>query len=175
MSTICAGCWTSICGTTTQHGRTVPSASSPRLRPVPGHPHQPTLLSARSAGSRSSAGSPTSTTSPPYHSTPLRKDAGHLTESHFRAPQVAEAGFDRMRDRAGEVVPQATMDGLWHDTSRFFHCGTSGQWRTFLSSEDLDRYQARVRRLADPDLATWAHGGWWDYRRLKRAGFQTPS
>ena len=88
---------------------------------------------------------------------------------------VAEAGFDRMRDRANEVAPQATMDGLWHDTSRFFHRGTSGQWRTFLSSEDLDRYEARVRQLAAPDLATWAHDGWRDYRRLKRAGFPTPS
>jgi aryl sulfotransferase len=73
---------------------------------------------------------------------------------------VAEARFDRMRERAHEVVPQVTMDGLWHDTSRFFNRGTSGQWRKFLGPEDLDRYEARMRWLATPDLAAWAHGGW---------------
>jgi aryl sulfotransferase len=73
---------------------------------------------------------------------------------------VAEARFDRMRDRADKLVPQVTMDGLWHDTSRFFNRGTSGQWRTFLGPEDLGRYEARARRLATPDLAAWAHNGW---------------
>jgi hypothetical protein len=86
---------------------------------------------------------------------------------------VAEARFDRMRDRADELAPQVTMGGLWHDTSRFFNRGTSGQWRTILGSEDLDRYEARVRRLATPDLAAWAHGGWRGYRRLKGANDQT--
>jgi aryl sulfotransferase len=73
---------------------------------------------------------------------------------------VAEATFDRMRDRADEVAPQVTIDGLWRDTSRFFNRGASGQWRTFFSSEDMGRYEARVRNLAAPDLATWAHCGW---------------
>jgi aryl sulfotransferase len=77
---------------------------------------------------------------------------------------VTEARFDRMRDRADEVVPQVTMDGLWHDTSRFFNRGTSGQWRMFLSPEDLERYEARMRRLATPDLTAWAHGGWRGFR-----------
>jgi len=81
---------------------------------------------------------------------------------------VAEARFDRMRDRAGEIAPQVTMDGLWHDTNRFFNRGTSGQWRTFFGPQDLARYEARVRRLATPDLAAWAHGGWRGYRRLNR-------
>jgi aryl sulfotransferase len=78
---------------------------------------------------------------------------------------VAEARFDRMRERAHEVVPQVTMDGLWHDTSRFFNRGTSGQWRKFLGPEDLDRYEARMRWLAAPGLASWAHGGWRRHRR----------
>jgi len=81
---------------------------------------------------------------------------------------VAEARFDRMRDRADELAPQVTMDGLWHDTSRFFNRGISGQWRGFLGPEDLDRYQARVRQLATPDLAAWAHGGWRGYHRLSQ-------
>jgi aryl sulfotransferase len=73
---------------------------------------------------------------------------------------VAAAGFDRMRDNADRLAPQVTMDGLWPDASRFFNRGTSGQWRALLGPEDLDRYWARVRRLAPPDLAAWAHGGW---------------
>jgi aryl sulfotransferase len=73
---------------------------------------------------------------------------------------VAEARFDRMRDRAAEIAPQVTIDGLWRDASRFFHRGTSGQWRAFLGSRDLERYEARVRQLVTPDLAAWAHGGW---------------
>jgi hypothetical protein len=72
---------------------------------------------------------------------------------------VAEARFDRMRDRADELAPQVTMDGLWHDTGRFFNRGTSGQWQALLGPGDLERYEARVRRLAPTDLAAWAHGG----------------
>lgn len=34
VSTICAGCWSSTCATTTQPGRIVPSASSRRLKLV---------------------------------------------------------------------------------------------------------------------------------------------
>ena len=81
---------------------------------------------------------------------------------------VAEARFDQMRDRADELVPQVTVDGLWHDTSRFFNCGTSGQWRTFLGPEDLGRYEAR----ASWQRPTWRPGpitGGGGYRRFKRA------
>jgi sulfotransferase family protein len=72
---------------------------------------------------------------------------------------VTEARFDRMKNRAHEVAPQVTLVGLWREPNRFFHRGTNGQWRTLLGPEDLDRYRARVRRLAAPDLAAWAHGG----------------
>jgi aryl sulfotransferase len=80
---------------------------------------------------------------------------------------VAEARFDRMRDRADSLAPQATMDGLWHDASRFFNRGTSGQWQQLLGSADLDRYWARVRRLAPPDLVAWTHGGWRGYHGIE--------
>lgn len=73
---------------------------------------------------------------------------------------IAEARFDRMRERADRLAPQVTMDGLWPDASRFFNRGTSGQWQTFLGAEDLDRYWAYVSRLAPSDLVAWAHGGW---------------
>jgi hypothetical protein len=38
-----------------------------------------------------------------------------------------------------------------------------GQWRTLLDAEALDRYWARIRRLAKFDLVAWTHGGWLRY------------
>jgi aryl sulfotransferase len=70
---------------------------------------------------------------------------------------VAEARFDRMRQRADEIVPEVTIDGLWPDASRFFNRGSSGQWRSLLGPAELRRYEARVRQLAAPDLAFWVH------------------
>jgi aryl sulfotransferase len=70
---------------------------------------------------------------------------------------VSAARFDRMRNRADLLAPQATMPGLWRDPGRFFHHGTSGQWSTLLGPADLDRYWARVRRFAPPDLVAWVH------------------
>jgi hypothetical protein len=88
---------------------------------------------------------------------------------------VAEARFDRMRDRAHELAPQVTIDGLWRDTSRFFNRGTSGQWRALLRAKDLERYEARVRQLAPPDLAAWAHVGWRSYSRLQQDDVSAPA
>lgn len=66
------------------------------------------------------------------------------------------AGFDAMRGRASELAPEIT---LWRDPRRFFHRGTSGQWRELLDGDDLRRYEARVRELFEPDLARWVHRG----------------
>jgi hypothetical protein len=92
----------------------------------------------------------------------MRRLAGRLdiainTDSWVRL--VAEARFDRMRERAEEVVPEVTIDGLWPDASRFFNRGASEQWRSLLGPAELRRYEARVRQLAAPDLAFWIHKG----------------
>jgi hypothetical protein len=57
-----------------------------------GHRNRSTSPSTGSAGNKSSADSPTSTTSPPYrHSpTPPWKNARHHPESYFRAPQAGK-------------------------------------------------------------------------------------
>jgi hypothetical protein len=73
---------------------------------------------------------------------------------------VAAATFDRMRDRAEQLAPQASIAGFWNDTSRFFNTGSSGQWHSFFKEGDVDRYEARVEALASPDLAEWVHAGW---------------
>jgi transposase len=68
-----------------QPDRIVPSASSPLPKPTPGHPNRSTSPTTGSAGNKSSADSPTSTTSPPYQR--CYGKAGHPSESYFRAPQ----------------------------------------------------------------------------------------
>jgi aryl sulfotransferase len=74
-----------------------------------------------------------------------------------RWPELVRAAtFDEMRSRAEEVVPEP---GTWRDVTRFFHRGTSGQWRDVLTDDDLRLYEARVHELCDPDLAAWVHRG----------------
>ena len=42
---------------------------------------------------------------------------------------VAAAGFDTMRARADEIVPNST-EGLWHSNRAFFHRGRTAMART---------------------------------------------
>ena len=71
---------------------------------------------------------------------------------------VDAATFDRMRARADDVAPEV-RESLWVDNQRFFHRGTSGQWRSLLDDEGAARYNARVAELASPELAAWVHAG----------------
>jgi hypothetical protein len=74
-----------------------------------------------------------------------------------RWPELVEAAcFEHMRSRADVVAPDTT-NAIWHDNRRFFNSGTSGQWRRLLDDADVERYWRRVRELAAPDLAAWAH------------------
>lgn len=75
-------------------------------------------------------------------------------------PTLVEAAtFDRMRDRADQLVPNASR-GVFRDNRRFFAHGTVGQWRELLDEGDLARYRQRVAGLAADDLVTWAHRPW---------------
>ncbi len=71
---------------------------------------------------------------------------------------VDAAGFDRMRQRASDRVPDERL-GLLKDSGRFFRQGGTGQWRSVLSPDDLDRYAERLATLAAPDLVAWLHDG----------------
>ena len=74
---------------------------------------------------------------------------------------VEAATFERMRASAAMTVPRNDETSHWHDDERFFHRGTSGQWRELLDEDDLRRYRARVDELVAPDLAAWAHHEAW--------------
>ncbi|TDC85419.1 sulfotransferase domain-containing protein [Micromonospora sp. KC606] len=74
-----------------------------------------------------------------------------------RWPELLNAAsFEAMRARAHDLAPELP---LWRDPHRFFHRGTSGQWRDLLDQDDLRRYETRVRELFAPDLAEWVHRG----------------
>jgi hypothetical protein len=74
------------------------------------------------------------------------------------AALAAEATLERMRDRADELVPSASL-GLWRDTRRFIRTGGQGEWRAWTTADDERTYAARVASLAPADLAHWAHHG----------------
>lgn len=77
-----------------------------------------------------------------------------------RAAELAgEAGLERMRERADEVVPGASL-GHWKNTAAFLRAGATGEWKSRAGEADLRRYRERVAALASPDLADWAHRGW---------------
>ena len=91
----------------------------------------------------------------------MRMLADHLgiAVPEERWPTLVEAAtLDGMRERTSLTAPGAARS-QWHDASRFFAKGTSGQWRDLLTADDLARYAARARSLAPPDLVTWVHRG----------------
>jgi hypothetical protein len=72
---------------------------------------------------------------------------------------AAAAGFEQMKERADDLVPDARAH-VWQSNRDFFHRGTSGQWRQLLDESGQARYAARVGELVSPDLGAWAHAGW---------------
>ena len=71
---------------------------------------------------------------------------------------AAEATLDRMRERADDVVPSASV-GLWHDPARFIRTGGAGEWRSLTTPEVDALYRRRIAALITPDLAAWLHAG----------------
>lgn len=71
---------------------------------------------------------------------------------------VASAGFETMRERGGELMPQ--MKTMFSEgAARFFNKGVNGRWRDVLTDEDLALYDAKVREKFSPGLAAWIEGG----------------
>jgi aryl sulfotransferase len=75
------------------------------------------------------------------------------------AELAPEAGIDRMRDRAGEIVPGIAKSEHWKDPAGFFRSGTSGEWLDRTTPQDRARYDDRVAELVPDDLARWIHDG----------------
>ncbi len=82
-----------------------------------------------------------------------------ITVPEARWPElVSAATFDQMRARAALTAPNA-QSGIWHDNERFFHRGTSGQWRELLDDDDLERYRARATAISPSAVVDGVHRG----------------
>lgn len=73
---------------------------------------------------------------------------------------VDAARFEQMKARADDLAPNSDVK-LWHDNSRFFEKGRSGDWRALVGDDAMPRYEAALGALSsDPALTTWLHDGW---------------
>ncbi len=91
----------------------------------------------------------------------MRTLAGRLDMAvpETRWPALVDAAtFERMRERAADLVPDERL-GLFTDRPAFFRCGRSNQWRGILTGRDLDEYQRRLHSLAPQDCARWLEAG----------------
>ncbi|HEY2687422.1 MAG TPA: sulfotransferase domain-containing protein, partial [Streptosporangiaceae bacterium] len=71
-------------------------------------------------------------------------------------PALTQAAtFERMRDRADSLVPDA--QGTVKDAASFFRRGTPGAGREVLSDEEMAGYYTRAAQLAPPDMLDWLH------------------
>lgn len=80
-----------------------------------------------------------------------------IPESEWPA-LVAAASFENMKANAAQLAPQVT-DDVWRDPDRFFHKGESGQWREWLTDDDLALYRQVLGERLEPELAHWLEHG----------------
>ena len=85
-------------------------------------------------------------------------DVLHIDIDDAELGELSKAArFDQMKARADLLAPDVTHD-LWLDNARFFHKGTTGQWRGVLSNENLGLYEAK--KNAQPGrLGDWLERG----------------
>jgi hypothetical protein len=82
-----------------------------------------------------------------------------ITVAEDRWPGLAQAAtFGRMRARADDLVPDERL-GLFADRDKFFRSGTSRQWRTTLTDQDLEDYRRLLRSLTSPEIVAWLEYG----------------
>ncbi|MBA2465227.1 MAG: sulfotransferase domain-containing protein [Nocardioidaceae bacterium] len=85
----------------------------------------------------------------------LADHLGIVIEDRVWPVLVRSAGFEQMRARADQLVPNA--GGILKDGRAFFRSGRSGAGREMLSDAEVTEYYRRVEGLAPPGLLTWLH------------------
>jgi aryl sulfotransferase len=68
------------------------------------------------------------------------------------------AGFAHMQKNAGRFAPGLEAQA-WHDETRFFNKGGSGQWREFLVDDDDRHCRETLRKLLPQEWAGWLLDG----------------
>jgi aryl sulfotransferase len=72
---------------------------------------------------------------------------------------VDAAGFDNMKARSDELVPNSDTP-FWQSTEQFFHKARSGEWHELIGDDGVPRYEAAVRAVTtDAELIAWMHHG----------------
>ena len=66
--------------------------------------------------------------------------------------------FDQMKGNAAKMAPGATQ-GLWKETTHFFHKGTSQRWKGLLRPDQSEAYEKVASQRLEPALARWLAGG----------------
>jgi aryl sulfotransferase len=83
---------------------------------------------------------------------------GISIEEHLWPTLVQAARFEAMRTAGDELMPQ-TKAMFTDGSRRFFNKGMNNRWREVLTEDDVVLYEARVRELLTPGLASWLEGG----------------
>ena len=74
-------------------------------------------------------------------------------------PSLVEGvSFKSMKSNAAKMAPGAT-EGVWKDTSNFFHKGTNKRWQGVLTEGQVAAYDALARNELGPELARWLEFG----------------
>ena len=66
--------------------------------------------------------------------------------------------FKPMKANAEFMAPGASQ-GIWKDTSKFFHKGTNKRWQGVLTDEQVAAYDALAQRQLGKELALWLEFG----------------
>jgi hypothetical protein len=81
-----------------------------------------------------------------------------VTVAEERWPAFVEAaGFDWMRSRADDTVPE-TQAGIWHSPEQFFRVGGTRDWASLLDSRDITHFNERSGDLAG-EASDWVLRG----------------
>ncbi len=88
----------------------------------------------------------------------MRRIAGRLgieVPAEVWPDLVAAASFERMRDRASELIPD--KNGILKDPHAFFRRGRSGAGVETLTPDEVAGYYRRAADLAPADILAWLH------------------
>ena len=80
----------------------------------------------------------------------LERSTERLTEL------AAAADIGAMRSLAADRAPAR---GLFNDPAKFFRTGGSGEWRSIVTNDQLERYWEAVNSRATPEVVDWMHFG----------------
>ena len=80
------------------------------------------------------------------------------TPPALMAQLVEAATFEAMK-RDGEALLPRIGEHFDKGSARFLNKGVNGRWKAFLTSEDLARYDALIRRKLSPAHARWIEQG----------------